>query len=260
MHAQRLREAAMRRTLDVLSEYRLLCLEHRVQAIAAVGTAALRNAANRQEFVERAGAVGIDVRVISGEEEARLSFQAVRLDPLWRHVERLLVVDIGGGSTEVIRGRARPDTRVSLPIGAVSLTEGILLADPPTIRQMDEAGAATRLALSGQAPSPGTWGAVGVGGTLVNMAAVKLHLPAHDPERLHGTILSVADVELQVELYGGRTVEERKQIVGLEPARADVILGGALVLLQVLCTLEFPGIAVSCRGLRWGVLYEAFGQ
>ncbi len=259
MHGQRLREAAIRRTLDALSEFQVLCRQYDVRTIAAVGTAALRNAVNRQEFVDRAKAAGLTVRVISGDEEARLSFLAVRLDPLWRSLDQLLVVDIGGSSTEIIRGRARPESRVSLPIGAVGLTENTLFADPPTIRQMDEASATARRALVGEGPTPGEWGAVGVGGTVVNMAAVKLGIPEHDPDRLHGTILSVADVEEQVGLYGGRTIEERKQIVGLEPARADVILGGAIVLLQVLCTLEFPGIAVSCRGLRWGVLYEAFG-
>lgn len=260
--ANRLRETAIRRTLDTLREYLTLCQAHGVERIAAVGTAALRNAANRDEFLKRARELGAEVEVISGEEEARLSFLAVRRDPHWRNAERLLVVDIGGGSTEIIvsdsRGRGVGE-RVSLPLGAVRLTEMALHSDPPTIRQMETANRAAQAALQDLHLPATNYAAVGVGGTFVNMAAVHLRLAEHDPERLHGTLLTLADVEAQVALYAERTVEERKRIVGLDPSRADIILGGAIVLCQALCTMRLEAIAVSCRGLRWGVLYDRFG-
>ncbi|HXG25086.1 MAG TPA: Ppx/GppA phosphatase family protein [Chthonomonadales bacterium] len=263
IHARRLREAAIRRTLDVLREYVRICRRYGVQAIAAVGTSALREAVNREDFLARAREVGVEVEVISGEEEARLSYLAVRYDPCWRTTERLLVVDIGGGSTEIVMGdylRASPGHRISLALGGVRLTEAALRSDPPTVQQIAEAVRLAQAALQGINIPSANYTAVGVGGTFVNLAAVRLSLAEHDPERLHGTVLTVADVEAQVALFAARTVEERKKIVGLDPARADIILGGALILSQILAWSGLESIAVSCRGLRWGVLYEKFGR
>lgn len=260
--ANHLRETAIRRTLDALREYLEICRAHGAAQIAAVGTAALRSAANRDEFLARARELGVEVEVISGEEEARLSFLAVRRDPRWRSAERLLVVDIGGGSTEVIISDSRGlgmGERVSLPLGAVRLTEMALHSDPPSIRQMETANRAAEAALQDLNLPAANYAAVGVGGTFVNMAAVHLRLAEHDPERLHGTLLMLADVEAQVALYAERTVEERKRIVGLEPSRADIILAGAIILCQALCKMRLEAIAVSCRGLRWGLLYDRFG-
>jgi len=263
MRGRLLRETAMRRTLEALRDYLSFCQEYRVERIAAVGTAALREAMNRDEFLARAQELGVEVEVISGEEEARLSFLAVRRDPYWRRAERLLVVDIGGGSTEIIvsdsQGQAVGE-RVSLPLGGVRLTEMALHSDPPSIQQMATANRAAEAALQGLRLPAANYTAVGVGGTFVNMAAVHLRQAEHDPERLHGTVLALADVENQVSLYAAHTIEERKQIVGLDPARADIILGGAIILCQILCRIGLEAIAVSCHGLRWGVLYDRFGE
>src|SRR5579872_211377 len=140
MHARRLREVAIRRTLEALEEFASLCREYGVVQIAAVGTSALRDAANQEEFIKRARRVGVEVAAIPGEEEARLSFTAVRRDAFWRHAERLLVVDIGGGSTEIILGdRMGMRQHSSLLLGAVRLTEAVLHSDPPTIQQISEA-------------------------------------------------------------------------------------------------------------------------
>lgn len=263
IHARRLREAAIRRTLDVLRDYVQICREYGAQAIAAVGTSALRDAVNREDFLIRAREVGVEVEVISGEEEARLSYLAVRCDPRWRVAERLLVTDIGGGSTEIVMGnrlQASPTHRVSLALGGVRLTEAALHSDPPTVQQIAEAVRLAQAALQGINIPSVKYTAVGVGGTFVNLAAVHLSLAEHDPQRLHGTVLTVADVEAQVALFAARTVEERKKIVGLDPARADIILGGAIILSQMLAWSELESIAVSCHGLRWGVLYDKFGK
>lgn len=263
IHARRLREAAIRRTLDVLRDYVQTCREYGAQAIAAVGTSALRDAVNRDNFLARAREVGVEVEVISGEEEARLSYLAVRCDPRWRAAERLVVVDIGGGSTEIVMGNrlgTSPGRRVSLALGGVRLTEAALRSDPPTVQQIAEAVRLAQAALQGINIPSANYTAVGVGGTFVNLAAIRLSLAEHDPERLHGTVLTVADVEAQVALFAARTVEERKRIVGLDPARADIILGGAIILSQILSWSGLEAISVSCRGLRWGVVYDKFGR
>lgn len=262
IHDRRLGEAAIRRTLDALAEFRAMCEQHGVEALAAVGTSALRDAVNQEEFVRRAGEIGVPVEPISGDEEARLSFLAVRRDPLWRECAGLAVIDIGGGSTEIVLGDGAsggPALRTSVNVGGVRLTESLLRGDPPTVAEMAAANAAVSEALQVLGPLPANYALVGVGGTLVNMASVKLGLPSQEPERIHGTRLSADDVESQVALYAERTIAERKAIVGLDPQRADIILAGALILSHLLSRAAAESVHVSCRGLRWGVLYDRFG-
>jgi exopolyphosphatase / guanosine-5'-triphosphate,3'-diphosphate pyrophosphatase len=261
IQSRRLAEPAMQRTLAVLQEYVGICRSMGVSDIAAVGTSALRDADNRQGFVSRAHDVGLAVEPIEGREEARLSYLAVRRDPLWRGAGSLVVVDIGGGSTEVIYGGAETiEARVSVPMGAVRLTEAALPSDPPTPTEIEAASRLAADALAALAPTGDRAGVVGVGGTFVNMAAV--HLATADPasEDLHGSRLTELDVDAQIRLYSERTVAQRRSIVGLDPARADIILGGVLVLREVLRRLRFEALSVSCRGLRWGLLYDRFGD
>ncbi|HZT43877.1 MAG TPA: Ppx/GppA phosphatase family protein [Chthonomonadaceae bacterium] len=263
--AQRLQEPAMRRTLDALEEFMHLARAQGAYAIAAVGTAALREAANRDEFLRRAQQrCGLDIEVLSGEEEARLTYLAVRRDALWRTAPRLIVLDIGGGSTEIIQGQPYSDAIAacfSLPLGAVRLTETYLRSDPPTITQLSAANEAAARAFAeiAFAPLPGVerWQIVGVGGTLANLGAVDLNGPS-SLEALHGHLLTADVIESQVSLFASRTLQQRQRIPGLEPKRADIILGGALLLGQALAKLGSPAIAVSIRGLRWGVLFERF--
>ncbi|MCX6359913.1 MAG: Ppx/GppA family phosphatase [Armatimonadetes bacterium] len=261
IHAGRLREAAMRRTLGALEEVAGLCARHGVTRAACVGTSALRDAANRDEFIARAAELGLRVEAIDGTEEARLSYLAVRSDARWRHAAPLMVMDIGGGSTELIVGCAEGsiDARQSLRLGAVRLTEGHLRCDPPTISQLQEATAAVARTLSAfPAPGPGVR-LVAVGGTATNMGAVELSAAGGSLADLHGLHLSAEAVAGQIRLYSGATVEQKRAIAGLDPARADVILGGAIIMSQVIALAGAVGVEISCRGLRWGLLFDRFG-
>jgi len=261
IHAGRLREAAIRRTLEAIAGYMAVCRAHGVERIAAVGTSALRDAVNGADFVRRAAELGVAVEPIAGDEEARLSYLAVRRDPLWRDAGPLLVVDIGGGSTELIVGDgARPATRRSLQLGAVRLTEAFLRGDPPTVVEMDVANRAVEEAVAASGVrADGPLTAVGVGGTFTNLGAVHAGEARPAFETIHGRALTVADVEDQVALYAGLTVEQRKRVTGLDPMRADIILAGAIIALRVMGAFRLERIAVSCRGLRWGLLYDRFG-
>lgn len=263
MHLGRLREVAIRRTVDAMEEFITLCRIHHVQELSAVGTAALREATNRDDFLARAREKGVDVQVIPGEEEARLSYQAVRRDPLWRDLKNLLVIDIGGGSTEIIQGGARdasPRHRISLKLGAVKLTEKALYSDPPTIQQMAQADELAGHVLEQLDLPDLSFAAVGVGGTFVNMASVKEGLEQRNPDHIHGSRLTISDVEAEVAMFAEKSVEQRKQIIGLDPARADIILGGAILLLHVMQHARLESVTVSVRGLRWGVMYDRFGD
>jgi exopolyphosphatase/guanosine-5'-triphosphate,3'-diphosphate pyrophosphatase len=247
--------------LETMAEFAALCRANRVERIAAVGTSALRDAENREEFLARARALGIDIDVIAGDDEARLSFQAVRQDPHWRSSEHLIVIDIGGGSTEVIfGGPGGIESRVSLSLGAVRMTEAALHSDPPTVSEMAVASRLAAEGLEGLRPAAANYVVVGVGGTLTNMGRVALSLStdATAIDRLHGARLTQFQVETQIERYASCALEQRRRILGLDPARADVILGGALILRQVMQRAGVDVVDVSTRGLRWGLLYDKF--
>ncbi len=298
MQAQgnRLREAAMRRTLDALAELVAAGREHQAQAFAAVGTAALRDAENRDEFLARAQErLGLNIDVIPGQEEARLSYLAVRRDPHWRSRPLLRVIDIGGGSTEIIQGTLHSSdiaARISVNYGAVKLTEQFLRSDPPTVQQLQDANAAVLKAFErideesiGSAhggdvsntgalvhtgassnPSPAVsfaaseeYALVGVGGTVTNLGSMDQG-GKYGPEPLHGHLLTADQLGRHIELLASSTVAQREQIPGLDPRRADIILGGAILLSHAMARLSAPSIAISTRGLRWGLVYDRFQE
>ncbi len=262
IHLRRLREAAIRRTLDALAGFADEIKRLNVDAVAAVGTSALRDAVNQDDILVRARELGIPLEPISGEEEARLSFRAVAADSSIRGADNLLVIDIGGGSTEVIFGDARTaniTSRVSLALGAVRLTEAVLHSDPPSVAQVTEARELAEQELQGLDPVGANYSAIGVGGTFVNLAAMDQGIATRIPDQLHGARLSLGRAEELLTRLAEQTVEQRRSIVGLDPARADIIVGGVIIFCQTLGRLGLEEVAVSCRGLRWGLLYDRFG-
>jgi exopolyphosphatase/guanosine-5'-triphosphate,3'-diphosphate pyrophosphatase len=256
---KRLAAESIERALNSLKYFLLQCRRFDTESIAAVGTAALREAGNADEFLQAAAALGISVEVISGDEEARLSYIAVRNDPHWRDADTLLTVDIGGGSTELAwstEGANAPQV-MSLQMGAVRLTEKAILSDPPEESEVESARNNAWKTLR-HAPISALPGAlVGVGGTCSNIGSVAAH-SAGTPERIHGRKLSVDEIESQIELYGSIPLEQRKRIQGLDPTRADVILAGAVILREVARAAGSDSVEISVRGLRWGLLYDRF--
>ncbi len=259
----RLSETAMLRTLQRLKHFRETCRQYGVNRVTAVGTAALREASNRVVFARMAAEeAAIVLDVISGEEEARLSYLAVFTDPKWREAGKLAVVDVGGGSTEMIAPKEDGSDllRISLPLGAVRLSEQYLRSDPLPISQLDAATREVDRDLSRISLPQDIQCIVGVGGTIVNLAAVKLGMQDHEPAILHGQTLRLLELETMIERFAQMTIAERKRVQGLEPERADTIVGGTIVLAQVVSHLQMDEIEVSTRGLRWGVLYERYGR
>lgn len=255
--------AAMQRTLSVLTQAVAICAQEQVEDIAAVGTAALRQAANKDEFLAQALQLGLQVHVLTGAEEGRLSALAVRSESTWRHWPTVLVMDVGGGSTEIIRDELDPpSTRIhSLPVGGVRITERHLRSDPTTPAEVTAARDAIRDALRSVPEGDLDGPVVAVGGTLNNMGMVYLNTqkPA-DRTHLHGLVLPEHEIERQVTLYASMPIEQRRNIPGLDPSRADVILAGALIVQEVLRATGRNHLAISVRGLRWGVLYDRFGR
>jgi exopolyphosphatase/guanosine-5'-triphosphate,3'-diphosphate pyrophosphatase len=230
-----------------------------VSKVVAVGTSSLREAKNRSEFLRRVKRrCGLKIEIISGQEEARLSYLAVAKDQKWSSGP-LAVIDIGGGSTEWIYGDAVGDVRAfSLNIGSVTLTEQFLTSDP--VKEGDYQTMASHVGklLMDIPPLKGNPPLVGIGGTITTLFSVKQGLRDFDPSRIHYGLLKLKDVEGQIELFKTLPLEERKTIAGLPPERADVIIAGATVLLHSLLRFGSNQIWISCHGLRYGILFERF--
>ena len=255
----RLGEEAVRRTVDAIAELAEEARRAGAEEIAVVGTAGLRQAVNSDEFLdavrERAG---VDVEVIAGDEEARLSFLAAA-DALHLGTGRLGVFETGGGSSQFTFGEdGRVQERFSLDLGAVPVTERFGLdraVDEQTVAAAREAIASQLGPLEGRPPLDVL---VGIGGAITNLAGVQLGLDRYEPGRVRGLELGAAEVDRQIELYRTRDAEERRGIRGLQPKRAEVILAGACIVRTVLAKLGRDSLTVSDQGLRHGVLLERF--
>jgi exopolyphosphatase / guanosine-5'-triphosphate,3'-diphosphate pyrophosphatase len=228
--------------------------------IAAVATAGMRIARNAEELVEAVRErCGVGVEVISGEQEARLAYLAATSE-LDVGQGLLAVFDTGGGSTEFTFGRARRvEERFSVDVGAAPLSERFDLAGPVSEEQLRaacDAIAGELDRLDGRRPPSKL---VGMGGALTNLAAVRHHLARYDADVVHGTVLDLAEIDRQIDLYRRRTADQRREIVGLQPKRAEVILAGACVVRTVLDKLGCDELTVSDRGLRHGLILERFG-
>ena len=248
---------AIARTLAALRDYAALARQHGA-SVAAVGTEALRRAPNAAAFLGPAAEIlGTEVEVIDGEREAALTFRAVAASFADAGQGRLVVVDIGGGSTEIVLASdGEVGFRVSLPLGSVRLTEAYVRSDPPTAAEQTAIAAAIDAAIA-SVPLPAPPAAlVGVAGTVTSLAAMSLELASYDPARVHGYRLSRADLARQVARLAASTQAERERMIGLDPRRADVIFAGALILDRIAAAAGAGDIRVSDRGIRWGLLYE----
>jgi exopolyphosphatase/guanosine-5'-triphosphate,3'-diphosphate pyrophosphatase len=253
--------AALERTATAIAGMAEEARREGALAIAAVGTAGLRIARNRDVVIAAIAArTGVTVEVIPGEEESRLAYLAAKAG-VGLAEGSLVVFDTGGGSTQFTFGRGPlVDERFSVDVGAVRYTERFGLASFVMPEILRDALAAISEDLSRIDGRPAPDALVAMGGAVTNITAVKHGLAVYDPDVVQGTVLDRAEIERQVELYRTRDVEARRAIVGLQPRRADVILAGACIVLTVMDKLGRESLTVSDRGLRHGLLVERFGS
>ena len=248
------------RTIEAIAEMTDESRRAGAVAIAAVGTAGLRAAANGPEFVTAVEArCGVSVEIIPGQEEGRLAYLAAK-SALGLAQGSVVVFDTGGGSSQFTFGCGdEVDEQFSVPVGAVRLAERYGLAGTVSSEALAVAldGIAVELGCLDGRSSPDAL--VGMGGALTNLAAVKHELAAYDPDIVQSTRLDRDEIDRQIELYRIRTADERRAIVGLQPARAEVILAGACVVATVLTKLGCESLVVSDRGLRHGLIVDRFG-
>jgi len=252
-----LSQEAMERGIQTLTEYLGKSHIMGVEKIFAVGTSALREARNSMDFIERVKEeLNLSIEIISGEEEAQLSFLAIAKD--LREVKKpILVVDIGGGSTEFVLGRGDQIIQwVSLPLGSVRFTEQFLHSDPVQKKEWKRMEDEIHRWLS-KIPLPQEpFSMVAVGGTATTLASVEQSLEEFFFEKIHHFVIKKEGLKNQVFLYRSKTIDERKKVIGLLPGRAEVILAGATILYLAMEKLGCHSVMTSCHGVRYGLLYK----
>jgi len=248
---------AMERGLKTLKIYFQKCKSLGVEKIFAIGTSVLREAKNSNEFLNMVKEeIDLPIKIISGQEEANLSFLAVSKD-INKSEKPIMVIDIGGGSTEFILGRGSEVIKwVSLPIGSVRFTEKFIHSDPIKLDECKEMEKAIKNLFKKIPKKPLPSLIVTVGGTATTLASVELGLKRFNPLKIHHFILTRDALHNQILLYRARTIEERKKIPGLPDSRADVILTGAKILYLAMEELKCQSTMISCHGVRHGVLYH----
>jgi exopolyphosphatase / guanosine-5'-triphosphate,3'-diphosphate pyrophosphatase len=265
----RLSSEAMDRSFSALSEFSAHIRRFSACHTSAVGTSALRNAANAHEFItEVHRRTGIDISIISGEDEARLTLLGVRKalqgwgqkgnDPL----ASALLIDIGGGSTEfIVTYGCRGPFVQSLPLGAVYLAERYVASDPPSLDDVAVLRRAIRIELDrAEKRWPMLYGAgnrperlIGTAGTITTLAAMDQELISYDPASINGSILTRGVIDRIVQILVGSALSERRALAGLEQGREDIILPGAIIAQEIMEHYAYSEMLVSDWGLREGI-------
>lgn len=257
---KRLSDAAMDRVLQCLREWRQFIDAAHVEAAVAVATSAVRDAENRDEFLDRVKReAGFDVELISGEEEARRTMLGIR-SGLSHGVTDVLALDIGGGSTEFILDRSgQSPVMRSIDIGVVRLCERLLHRDPPTDEEERQArewvARETKAAVDGMGNYQ-TATFVGTAGTVTSLAAMAQKLPTYEPARIHNYKLQLDTIQILEQTLLSRKKADRIGLPGLENGREEVIAAGAIIIRTVMETLGMESVLVSDLGLREGVLID----
>jgi len=257
-----------RKTVEALSDYRSLVGYYDVKKFRVVGTSAIRKASNSDWFISYVYKhLGMKIDVVSGQEEARLSFYGAVRDMDLNYpgckaklTGKILVVDIGGGSSEFILGDCNYNLQLveSLNLGCVSLTEkfiGSSIPDTNSLSHMQQYIVNELEETTGKINLYKAAFIIGVAGTITTLAAIDLKLAAYNSEKIHRHILSLKKIENIYKNLCRLDLKGRKKVVGLHPGRADVIIGGTAIVLEVLKMLDVKDILVSERDILDGIIY-----
>lgn len=249
-----LSSSAMTRTFEALEKYAQIAGEHRVDQVVCYGTSALREARNSREFIERVeGSLGWRLKAISTYEEAYYTYLSVREDPAMAG-QGWLIVDIGGGSTEIIRGNNKLFLDyVSLPVGTVKLTDMFIKHDPPLEEENDRLVDFIRSTLTFSCAPHQT--VIGMAGTMTTFGAVIKGIP-FDKKAIHGMTIPLATFDVWIERAKSMTIAERRQLPGMEPGREDLLFQGLVLMREIMAYCGSSSLIVNTHGARYGILYE----
>ena len=252
-----LKQKAIERTLTALNDYVEIAHDAGAKVILASGTSALRDAENRDSFIEQVSQLlNIDIQVLTGDEEARLTYLGALSNKTYLQ-GKIILIDIGGGSTEFICGNEKTiEYATSLDIGSVRLTERYVKHDPikdyefKVIKQTVRRQLETIL----DKMHKNNKHFLGVAGTVTTLSAIHMELELYSSELVDGSIMTFNQIAQIIHRLKIKPLEERKMIRGLKPERADVILAGAVILWEIMRQFHFDKLLVSDRGLRFGLI------
>jgi len=255
-----LSEEAIDAVCDAVADYVSLYEGAGAERVVAIATSAVRDAANGDAFVaELRERFALSARVLDGAEEARLTYLgATMADP---PTIPTLVIDIGGGSTELILGTGTEiGFRTSLQTGVVRQTERHLPSDPPTTVELealasDVRGPIEEAAAAAEGPRPAA--GIAVAGTPTSLAAVELKLEPYDSDRVHGHVLSLGEVQHQLSSLASLSLDERRRVQGLHPDRAPTIIAGIVILVETMRAFGLDRVEVSEHDILYGVAGSA---
>ncbi|WP_297493401.1 Ppx/GppA phosphatase family protein [Persephonella sp.] len=253
-----LQEEAINEVLSTLKEYVLISKEYKVQEIIGYATQACREAKNGQELLEKIKQLGIDIKLITGEEEAYLSFLATAYGI--KPEDDFVVIDQGGGSTEFVYGEKnsgyRMEKSVSFPFGIVTLTERFIKSDPPKKEQLEDMRDFIIEHLKKIEDYRKGKQFIGLGGTITTLVALEKNIFPYVSSKVHGQVLSKKSIESWLEKLSSMTLEERRSIPAIEDKRAEAIISGIVIFDTALEFFGKESITVSDWGLRHGAVIK----
>jgi len=255
--------STIKRAVSALKHFQVILKKEGIDHVVVTGTSAVRDADNKDTFLEVVKQeTGFEVEVLTGEAEARHTFSGVSLvfKDEAKSALPMVLVDIGGGSTELVcaaDGEAR--LALSLPLGAVVLTERFLKSDPPSSSEISALKKAVGLQLEGIAPQfPEDCRFVGTAGTITTLAAMAQKMHHYDPEQINGYLLSRETVEEIFQSCAMMPLKALRELPGVEKGRESILLAGMLILLCIMQRFKYDTLSVSDYGLREGILFDRF--
>jgi len=254
VHAnRRLHPEALARLDACFAKYAKTFKELKAETVIGVATSAARDVSNGDELLKLGAKYGIPIHIVSGKKEAALTFRGALCDRVT--AEGISVIDVGGGSTEIISQQGGAPVGVSVDVGSVRLTELFVKSDPITANEKQEIAKYADEAFAKARPPAAAREAVAVAGTPTTLAALDQKI-AFDEKKIHGYKLSAAQIDHWIDKMSGLTVEQRQALPGMEPKRADVIVPGTMILRAAMRALNVQQVTVSTRGVRYGVALE----
>lgn len=252
-------EASLKRAVAAISKFLDEAASFDVQSIQLVGTSALRDASNSAYVLDEIqNKLNVEIKIIPESQEALYAYSSVKNDPLLSVLPNsFAITDVGGGSSEIIYGdNSSIITSSSINIGAIKITERFLNVNPIPIDNIISAKSYIKNLIQASIKNITPKELICIGGTAINLAHIVNRIPIESTDNIHAKIISIADVNKAVETLSNMTLNQRRLITGLDPKRADIIIGGILIIESFASEMKLDQIKISIRGLRHALLYD----
>lgn len=257
---QRLTDRAINDTYDAIKAFQRQAQQAGYQVLKLIATSAVRDAINQHVLIDKIkNQLELTIEIISGDQEAEYGFYGIA--NAFHPTEDVLVIDIGGGSTELIRGSHSIKQMKSLNVGAVRMTEKCITSDPINTKDFECLQHSIHEVLNDYLTSINNNNIqkiIGIGGTITTLCAINKALEEYNPDAVHKSKITIEDLNRMIQQFQQTTLEERKQIIGLSPKRADIILAGSIILKTIMNHLRFNELYISDYDNLEGIIFKDF--